>query len=243
VQDRSSGGGFKEYQGLPYRFRLMEYFSDNIIPSVMVLPIERLLCLPQLVVTLLASRIAVQDFAQLKKDYGAEQADVITGIVGNVISGQVTGSTAKTLSENFGKISQAKDSMSINSSDTSTTKATQMDYAIPASKIATLSSGEFVGVVADNPEQKIKLKMFHGEIQNDHGAMAREEGLFQEIPMVKVVTAEMVEENYKQIKRDVFELLKVECGKLSVKPEVKEGVKRKMSRPRKGQGEEQSVSY
>ncbi len=196
--------------------------------------------MPQLVVTLLASRIAVQDFAQLKKDYGAEQADVITGIVGNVISGQVTGSTAKTLSENFGKISQAKDSMSINSSDSSTTKATQMDYAIPASKIATLSSGEFVGVVADNPEQKIKLKMFHAEIQNNHGAMAREEALFQEIPMVKVVTGEMVEENYKQIKRDVFELLKVECGKLSVKV-VKEEVKRKRSRGRKG--EEQSLSY
>jgi hypothetical protein len=105
----------------------------------------------------------VQDFSQLKKDYGSEQADVITGIVGNVIAGQVTGSTAKTLSENFGKISQRKDSMSINSSDTSITKATQMDYAIPASRIATLSSGEFVGVVADNPEQKIKLKMFHSE--------------------------------------------------------------------------------
>ncbi|RYZ79274.1 MAG: hypothetical protein EOP04_28090 [Proteobacteria bacterium] len=146
------------------------------------------------------------------------------------------------MSENFGKISQAKDSLSINSSDTSTTKATQMDYAIPASKIATLSSGEFVGVVADNPEQKIKLKMFHCEIQNDHGAMASEEALFKEIPLVKVVTGEMVEENYKQIKRDIFELLKAECGKLSVKV-VKEGVKKRRSRPRKGEGEEQSVSY
>ena len=101
-----------------------------------------------------STALAVQDFSQLKKDYGAEQADVITGIVGNIISGQVTGSTAKTLSENFGKISQQKDSMSINSSDTSITRSTQLDYAIPASKIATLSSGEFVGVVADNPEQK-----------------------------------------------------------------------------------------
>ncbi len=190
-----------------------------------------------------ATCLAVQDFAQLKKDYGAEQADVITGIVGNVISGQVTGSTAKTLSENFGKISQAKDSMSINSSDTSTTKATQMDYAIPASKIATLSSGEFVGVVADNPEQKIKLKMFHAEIQNDHGAMAREEALFQEIPMVKVVTAEMVEENYKQIKRDIFELLKVECGKLELKPVGKDAEERKKSRTKKGEGKGQSVSF
>jgi len=66
-----------------------------------------------------------------------------------------------------------------------------MDYAIPASKIATLSSGEFVGVVADNPEQKIKLKMFHAEIQNDHDTIAFEEKGYKEIPMVKKVTAEM----------------------------------------------------
>lgn len=187
--------------------------------------------------------LAVQDFSQLKKDYGSEQADVITGIVGNIISGQVTGSTAKTLSENFGKISQAKDSMSINSSDTSITKATQMDYAIPASKIATLSSGEFVGVVADNPEQKIKLKMFHAEIQNDHKAIALEEAGYKQIPMVKKVTAEMVEENYKQIKREIFELLKTECAKQEVNAEVKETKKRANSRPRKGNAKEQTVSY
>jgi len=187
--------------------------------------------------------LAVQDFSQLKKDYGSEQADVITGIVGNIVSGQVTGSTAKTLSENFGKISQQKDSMSINSSDTSITKATQMDYAIPASKIATLSSGEFVGVVADNPEQKIKLKMFHSEIQNDHGAIALEEAGYKEIPMVKKVTSKMVEENYKQIKREIFELLRDECAKLSVKTEVVESEKKKKSRPSKGKDEEKAQSY
>ena len=115
---------------------------------------------------------------QLKKDYGADQADVIICIVGNVISGQVTGDTAKTLSENFGKIVQDKNSMTINSSDTSISKATQLDYAIPASKIAMLSSGEFVSVVADNPDQPIELKMFHSRIQNDHEAM----------PMRKLIT-------------------------------------------------------
>lgn len=190
-----------------------------------------------------ATCLAVQDFSQLTKDYGSEQADVITGIVGNVISGQVNGDTAKQLSENFGKISQRKDSMSINSSDTSITRATQMDSAIPASKIATLSSGEFVGVVADNPEQKIKLKMFHGEIQNDHEAIALEEKGYKEIPMVKKVTAEMVEENYKQIKSEIFELLKNECAKQEVKAEVKETKKRAKSRPSKGKGEEQAQSF
>ncbi|MDQ7948459.1 MAG: conjugal transfer protein MobC [Pedobacter sp.] len=190
-----------------------------------------------------ATCLAVQDFSQLKKDYGAEQADVITGIVGNIISGQVMGSTAKTLSENFGKISQQKDSMSINSSDTSITRTTQMDYAIPASKIATLSSGEFVGVVADNPEQKIKLKMFHSEIQNDHSAIADEEKGYREIPVVKKVTAEMVEENYKQVKLEVEHLLRAECAKLRVKDGEKEPEKKTKSRPKKGESEGQSMSY
>jgi len=160
-----------------------------------------------------ATVLAVQDYSQLKKDYGAEQADVITGIVGNIISGQVTGSTAKTLAENFGKISQQKDSMSINSSDTSITKANQMDYAIPASKIATLSSGEFVGVVADNPEQKIKLKMFHCEIQNDHEGIASEEKSYVDLPLIKKVSIDDIMANYHQIKGEIADLLIVELKK------------------------------
>lgn len=105
-----------------------------------------------------ATTLAVQDYSQLKKDYGREQAEVIMNIVGNIISGQVTGDTAKQLSERFGKIIQERQSVSINSSDTSVSRSTQLDYAIPASKISSLSSGEFVGMVADNPETKLNLK-------------------------------------------------------------------------------------
>ena len=53
-----------------------------------------------------ATTLGVQDFSQLRKDYGKEQADVIMNITGNIISGQVTGDTAKQLSERFGKIMQ-----------------------------------------------------------------------------------------------------------------------------------------
>lgn len=157
-----------------------------------------------------ATTLAVQDFSQLKKDYGADQADVITGIVGNIISGQVTGDTAKRLSENFGKIVQDKNSMTINSSDTSLSKATQLDYAIPASKIAALSSGEFVGMVADNPDQPIELKMFHNKIQNDHEAIAKEEASYQPIPDVARVTEDDVMENYTRIKAEIDELIRSE---------------------------------
>jgi len=157
-----------------------------------------------------ATTLAVQDFSQLTKDYGAEQSDVITGIVGNIISGQVTGDTAKKLSENFGKIVQDKNSMTINSSDTSISKATQLDYAIPASKIAALSSGEFVGMVSDNPEQRISLKMFHAELQNDHEAIKTEESQYRPIPIVQKVTEEDVLENYIRIKAEIEELIRGE---------------------------------
>lgn len=164
-----------------------------------------------------ATTLAVQDFSQLKKDYGADQADVITGIVGNIISGQVTGHTAKTLADNFGKIVQDKQSMTINSSDTSMTKATQLDYAIPASKIAALSSGEFVGMVADNPEQKIQLKLFHSAIQNDHEAIAKEEAAYKPIPLVNYVSPEDVEENYLQIKAEISQLMQEEMEKIEAR--------------------------
>lgn len=42
-----------------------------------------------------ATALAVQDYSQLKKDYGRDQAEVIMNIVGNVISGQVVGETSK----------------------------------------------------------------------------------------------------------------------------------------------------
>ena len=95
--------------------------------------------------------------------------DGTSNIVGNIISGQVMGETAKLLSERFGKISQLKESVSVNRNDTSISKSSQMDFAIPQSKISSLSSGEFVGMVADDPDQKIKLKVFHCEIMQKGG--------------------------------------------------------------------------
>jgi len=175
-----------------------------------------------------ATTLAVQDFSQLKKDYGGEQADVITGIVGNIISGQVTGDTAAKLSDNFGKIVQDKSSKTIMSDETSLTRTTAMDYAIPASKISALSSGEFVGMVADNPEEKIKLKMFHAEIQQNHEAIGHEIAAYKEIPTIGNVTAEDIQTNYQRIKKDVERLIDSELKKLDeAKASSPEQAKRK----------------
>lgn len=154
-----------------------------------------------------ATTLAVQDYSQLKKDYGREQAEVILNIVGNVVAGQVTGDTAKQLSERFGKILQERQSISINSSDTSVSRSTQLDFAVPASKISTLSSGEFVGMVADDPQNKIDLKIFHNELINDHDAIREEESRYQQLPKLRSIDQETVLINYLQIKQDIQEII------------------------------------
>lgn len=161
-----------------------------------------------------ATTLAMQDFSQLKKDYGKEQADVIINITGNIISGQVMGETSKLLSERFGKIMQNRQSVSVNRTDTSVSHSTQLDNAIPASKIATLSSGEFVGLVADNPDEKIKLKMFHAEIINDADKLNEEVSRYKDIPVVSNVTQQQVLDNYYQVKMEVKHLIEEEVERL-----------------------------
>ncbi|MDF2190548.1 YWFCY domain-containing protein [Paraflavitalea sp. CAU 1676] len=107
---------------------------------------------------LVAVFLGLQDMSQLTRDYGKEMAEVIVNVCGNIISGQVLGESAKTLSERIGKVNQDKESLSINANDTSLSKSTQLDNAVPISRISNLSSGEFVGTVSDTPTQQIKKK-------------------------------------------------------------------------------------
>ncbi|GAA0536827.1 conjugal transfer protein MobC [Chitinophaga japonensis] len=154
--------------------------------------------------------LGIQDESQLRRDYGKEQADVIMNTIGNVVSGQVAGESAKHLSERIGKIMQDRQSMSINSGDTSISKNKQLEYAVPASKIASLSSGEFVGMVSDTPQQKIDLKAFHCEIVNDWEAINAEEKNYAEIPVIRQVDRQMVQRNFEHIKQDIQDIVQSE---------------------------------
>lgn len=165
--------------------------------------------------------LGIQDFSQLRKDYGREQADVIMNITGNVISGQVTGDTAKQLSERFGKIMQDRESLSINSGDTSVSRSKQLESAIPPSKIASLSSGEFVGMVTDDPQNKIDLKAFHCEILNDHYALKKEQDNYKDIEAIRKLDNTMVQRNYLQIKQDIEDIIQFEMERLLNDPSLR----------------------
>ena len=161
-----------------------------------------------------ATCLGIQDFSQLRKDYGREQADVIMNITGNIISGQVTGDTAKQLSDRFGKIMQDRESLSINSGDTSISRSKQLESAVPPSKISSLSSGEFVGMVADDPDCKIELKTFHCELLNDHKLLKKEQENYKDIAVIRKLDNAMVQRNYLQVKQDIQDIIHSEMERL-----------------------------
>jgi len=168
-----------------------------------------------------ATCLGVQDFSQLKKDYGKDQADVIMNITGNIISGQVTGDSAKQLSERFGKIMQDRSSLSINRNDTSISRSKQLENAVPTSAIAGLSSGEFVGMVSDDPDNKIELKAFHCSIQNNHSVLKFENENLLALPQIRNINPSVIQKNYLQIKKDVEDLINSELDKMINDPALK----------------------
>ena len=178
--------------------------------------------LDNLIATARSNKVAVclgfQDYSQLTRDYGDKESKVIQNTVGNIFSGQVVGETAKTLSERFGKVLQKRQSTTINRNDTSTSISTQLDSLIPASKIANLTQGMFVGAVSDNFDERIDQKIFHAQIIVDNEKVAAETKTYQKIPEVlsftdangNDTTKEQVEANYRQIKLDVVEIIERE---------------------------------
>ncbi len=165
-----------------------------------------------------STTMAVQDYSQLKKDYGKEMAEVVMNIVGNVVCGQVMGDTAKQLSERFGKTMQDKTGFTINSGDTSINRSKQFEQAIPPSVVSGLSSGEFVGMVADNPSEKIILKTFHCEILKTGESLSENSESLLEIPAVRLVSREMIYMNYRRIINEVLQIADCLIEKLQNDP-------------------------
>src|SRR6185312_2135796 len=80
---------------------------------------------------------------------------------------QVTGDSAKFTSALIGNILQEHSTLITNNRGTSVSQSLQLDLALPASKIASLSAGEFARITADSPDQPMPLKAFHCQIKLD----------------------------------------------------------------------------
>lgn len=150
-----------------------------------------------------ATWLGIQDMEQLTKDYGRDEANVILNTCGTVFSGAVNAQSAETLSKMFGKNQQANVSTSYQKSDMSISESNRMEQLVPASKISTLSQGNFVGKVADDFGQPIDKKLFNAYFCVETGEMKKTLPLPTGVP----VDQEEIVKNFNRIKEDVAELL------------------------------------
>lgn len=165
-----------------------------------------------------ATCLGMQDLTQLRKDYGKEQADVIMNIVGNIISGQVMGDTARQLSERFGKILQEQYSISVNSTDVSFNECKRLEMALPTSRVSGLSSGEFVGMVTDVPECTIRLKTFHCQLGKNSTKSNEHSNVCKGIPMFRNLDTDIVIRNFYCVKQSIIDIIHTEIEQLLHKP-------------------------
>ncbi|MES1250205.1 MAG: TraM recognition domain-containing protein [Chitinophaga rupis] len=153
--------------------------------------------------------IAVQDLSQLRTQYSRDEADLILNISGNLLCGQVGGETARWISERFPRVWQDRTSISINSSDTSIMKSHQWEPSLTPATIATLSSGEFVGIVADDPGKEMELKAFHARLVRDPKDMASS---LPPLPIVREINEATIRENFARVRQDILTLVETEIS-------------------------------
>lgn len=118
--------------------------------------------------------------------------------------------------------------MTINRNDKSTSISTQLDSLIPASKISTLTQGMFVGSVSDNFDERIDQKIFHAEIVVDNEKVASETKAYQKIPQILSFVDESgkdnmklnIENNYRQIKADILQIVESEMERIKNDPDL-----------------------
>jgi hypothetical protein len=154
--------------------------------------------------------LAVQDLSQLRTQYSRNEADLFLNIAGNVFCGQVGGETAKWMSERFPTIQRERPSISSNSTDLSVSTTLQREPTVNQATIAGLSSGEFVGVLSDDPGKELELKVFHARI------LRKESGpeVKYELPVVREVSNEVVEAEFQRVKTDIEGMMAAEFERI-----------------------------
>lgn len=211
-----------------YNSRIMKLVNkkEKLKCAIVIDELSTIYCrgLDNLIATARSNKVAIelifQDISQLNRDYGNKEAEVIINTVGNIMSGQVVGETAKKLSERFGKVLQQRQSISINRQDTSTSINTQLDSLIPASKISNLSQGTFVGSVADNFGETIEQKIFHAQIVVDNEKVKKETEKYVPIPPILDFPSDEIQKlavtnNYNRIKEEINRLVISELRRIN----------------------------
>ena len=154
--------------------------------------------------------LAIQDVAQLQTQYSKQESATMLNICGNLLCGQSGGETANWVSERFPKILQNRSSVSVNSNDTSINTSQQWEPTVTPATVSTLSSGEFLGITADEPGRELEQKTFHTRILKNEEVLAS-----VQLPVIRSVNEAMLQDQYRQIRQDIKDLLNDELGRIA----------------------------
>lgn len=186
------------------------------VPTVYIHKIENLLATARSnKVSLL---LGLQELPQFRQQYGREVAETICSVAANVLSGAVRHKdTLMWLEKLFGKVRQVRNGVSIDRHRTSINMNEYMDFLIPASKIASLKTGELVGHIASEREQeKYCSNNYHCKIMINQSAIRKEERQYLDTPDYYDFGEEketVLMENMQRIIEEVKEVVRLGTGR------------------------------
>lgn len=168
----------------------------------------------------IAITLSLQDFSQIESAYGKVEAGKILNTVGSVVTGAVSGPTAKAMEERIGKNVQRKQSINIQTEDTTHGITTELAPMVPAAKIGQLKAGNFVGVVAGAYGQEGDLKAFNAKVIIDESDFKSEQKAkklpdFSIFAQQGATVDDQVKKNYYRIKQEVKQLVDEELAHLT----------------------------
>lgn len=156
--------------------------------------------------------LALQELPQLKAAYGRNGSEEICSVIGNVFSGSARNKeTLDWLEKLFGKVKQLKTNLSIDRNKQTVSLNENMDFLIPASKIASLQAGEFVGQIALDfgiTEEEMKSISFHCRAELPLRTIKKEEENFFDTPDFYKFNSQQEQDsilmaNYERINKEV----------------------------------------
>jgi hypothetical protein len=135
--------------------------------------------------------------------------------VGNVLAGSVRNKeTLEWLERLFGKSKQIGEGLSIDRNKTSTSLNEKLEALIPAGKMASLNTGEMVGLIAadvqENYTGKFETSAVNCRINLDKQELEREESGYKPLPVYYNFHGkkdEVLRYNFLRVNKDVDEII------------------------------------
>ena len=159
--------------------------------------------------------MGLQEIPQFNQQYGKDTAATITAVVGNVLAGSVRNKeTLEWLERLFGKSKQIGEGLSIDRNKTSMSLNEKLEALIPAGKMASLNTGEMVGLIAadvqENYTGKYDTSAINCKIHLNKKDLAKEESGYKPLPVYYDFHGkkdEVLRHNFLKINKDIDELI------------------------------------